>query len=81
MELLAGKCHRGTPDVRRPPAARAATGTARALLETYHGVRADVTTLVTAPQLSPNIMVSGYVYNTAAGTLDTVVVPTPVGKR
>jgi len=26
-------------------------------------------------------MVSGYVYNTAAGTLDTVVVPTPVGKR
>jgi len=39
-------------------------------------VRADVTTLVTAPQLSPNIMVSGYVYNTAAGTLDTVVVPT-----
>ena len=36
-------------------------------------VRADVTTLLTAPQLSPNIMVSGYVYNTAAGTLDTVV--------
>ena len=71
----------GTPDVRRPPAARAATGTAGALLETYHGVRADVTTLVTAPQLSPNIMVSGYVYNTAAGTLDTVVGPTPVVKR
>jgi carbonic anhydrase len=44
-------------------------------------VRADVTTLVTAPQLSPNIMVSGYVYNTAAGTLDTIVGPTPVGKR
>jgi carbonic anhydrase len=44
-------------------------------------VRADVNTLVSAPQLSPNIMVSGYVYNTAAGTLDTVVGPTPVSKR
>ena len=43
-------------------------------------VRADVNTLVTAPQLSPNIVVSGYVYNTAVGTLDTVVSPTPVGK-
>ena len=40
-------------------------------------VRADVNTLLTAPQLSPNIMVSGYVYNTAAGTLDTVVAPPP----
>ena len=36
---------------------------------------------VTAPQLSPNIRISGYVYNTAAGTLDTVIGPTPVGKR
>jgi carbonic anhydrase len=44
-------------------------------------VRADVNTLVIAPQLSPNIRVSGYVYNTAAGTLDTVVVPTPAGQR
>jgi carbonic anhydrase len=44
-------------------------------------VRADVDTLVTAPQLAPNIMVSGYVYNTAAGTLDTIVGPTPVIKR
>ena len=44
-------------------------------------VRADVNTLITAPQLSPNIKVSGYVYNTAAGTLDTVVGPTPVVKR
>jgi hypothetical protein len=44
-------------------------------------VRADVNTLVTAPQLSPSIMVSGYVYNTAAGTLDAVVEATPVGKR
>ena len=43
-------------------------------------VRADVNTLVTAPQLSPNIMVSGYVYNTAAGTLDTIVDPTPVSE-
>jgi hypothetical protein len=34
-----------------------------------------------APQLSPNIMVSGYVYNTAAGTLDTIVAPTPVGQH
>ena len=40
----------------------------------------DITTLLTAPQLSPNIMVSRYVYNTAAGTLDTIVEPTPVGQ-
>ena len=47
-------------------------------------VRADVNTLVTAPQISPNIRISGYVYNTAVGTVDTavgtvdtVVVPTP----
>jgi hypothetical protein len=46
-----------------------------------HTVRADVSTLITAPQLSPNILVSGYVYNTAAGTLDTIVGPTPVTKR
>jgi carbonic anhydrase len=44
-------------------------------------VRADVTTLLTVPQLSPNIKVSGYVYNTTAGTLDTIVEPTPVVKR
>ncbi|HEV3295134.1 MAG TPA: carbonic anhydrase [Streptosporangiaceae bacterium] len=44
-------------------------------------VRADVNTLVTAPQISPNIRISGYVYNTAAGTLDAVVVPTPAGAR
>jgi carbonic anhydrase len=43
-------------------------------------VRADVSTLVTAPQLSPNIRISGYVYNTAAGTLDTVVAPTCAGQ-
>jgi hypothetical protein len=41
-------------------------------------VRADVITLLTASQLSPNIMVSGYVYNTAA--LDTVG-PAPVGQH
>jgi hypothetical protein len=29
-----------------------------------------------APQISPNITISGYVYNTAAGILDAVVVPT-----
>jgi carbonic anhydrase len=44
-------------------------------------VRADVDTLVTAPQISSNIRISGYVYNTAAGTLDPVVVPTPAGTR
>jgi carbonic anhydrase len=44
-------------------------------------VRADVDTLLNAPQLSPNIRVSGYVYNTAAGTLDTVVAPTFVVKH
>jgi carbonic anhydrase len=44
-------------------------------------VRADVKTLVTAPQISRNIRISGYVYNTAVGTIDTVVVPTLAGKR
>jgi carbonic anhydrase len=44
-------------------------------------VRADVDTLVTAPQISPHIKISGYVYNTAAGTLDAVVVPTPAGQH
>ena len=44
-------------------------------------VRADVDTLITAPQISPNIRISGYVYNTAAGTLNAVVVPTTAGKR
>lgn len=44
-------------------------------------VRADVNTLINAPQLSHNIKVSGYVYNTAVGTLDTVVEPTAVRKR
>jgi carbonic anhydrase len=44
-------------------------------------VREDVNTLVTAPQISPNIRISGYVYNTAVGTIDTVVVPTTAGSR
>src|ERR1700733_6927162 len=44
-------------------------------------VRADVDTLITAPQISPKIRISGYVYNTAAGTLDAVVAPTAAGKR
>jgi carbonic anhydrase len=44
-------------------------------------VRTDVNTLVAAPQLSPNIRIGGYVYNTAEGTLDTIVTPTPVGIR
>lgn len=44
-------------------------------------VRADVNTLVNAPQLSPNIRVGGYVYNVADGTIDTIVAPTPVVKH
>ena len=44
-------------------------------------VRADVDTLVTAPQISRNVRISGYVYNTAVGTIDIVVVPTLAGKR
>ena len=40
-----------------------------------------VDTLVSAPQISPNIRISGYVYNTAAGILDMVVEPTLVRKR
>jgi carbonic anhydrase len=42
-------------------------------------VRADVTTLLRSPQISSNIQISGYVYNTAEGTLDTVVQPTTSG--
>ncbi|HUN30450.1 MAG TPA: hypothetical protein VMU95_00405 [Trebonia sp.] len=44
-------------------------------------VRIDVSTLINAPQVSPNIRISSYVYNTAAATLDTVVVATPAGSR
>jgi carbonic anhydrase len=44
-------------------------------------VRADVQTLLTAPQISPNIRIGGYVYNTDAGTLDTIVEPTPAGQH
>lgn len=42
-------------------------------------VRTDVNVLLTAPQISPNIRIGGYVYNTAEGTLDTIVTPTPAG--
>ena len=44
-------------------------------------VRADVTTLLRSPQISASIRISGYVYNTAEGTLDTVVQPTTSGYR
>lgn len=44
-------------------------------------LRYDVDTLPNAPQLSPNIKVSGYVYNTADGTIATVVPPTNVAKH
>jgi carbonic anhydrase len=44
-------------------------------------VRTDVTTLVTAPQLSPSILVSGYVYHTAEGTLESIVGPTSVASH
>jgi len=44
-------------------------------------VRADVNTLISARQISRNIRISGYVYNTATGALETVVVPTHAGQR
>jgi carbonic anhydrase len=44
-------------------------------------VRADVDILIAAPQISPNIKISGYVYHTAEGTIDTIVTPTPAGAR
>jgi carbonic anhydrase len=73
------------PEVRRGFAARAGyTDAELAWLpatDPAATVRADVNTLLTAPQLSPNIMVSGYVYDTADGTLDTIVASTPVGQH
>jgi carbonic anhydrase len=73
------------PEVRRGFAARAGYTDAelawRPATDPAATVRYDVDTLVNAPQLSPNIKVSGYVYNTAAGTLETVVPPTNVVKH
>ena len=73
------------PEVRRGFAARAGyTDAELAWLpatDPAATVRYDVDTLVNAPQLSPNIKVSGYVYNPADGTLETVVAPTYVVKR
>ena len=73
------------PELRRDFAARTGFDEADlawlAVTDPAATVRADVSTLVTAPQLSPNIRISGYVYNTAAGTIDTIVAPTPAGTR
>jgi carbonic anhydrase len=38
-------------------------------------VKTDVEKILTAPQISPRITVSGWVYDTAAGTLECVVEP------
>jgi carbonic anhydrase len=38
-------------------------------------VRADVARILAAPQVSPRITVSGHVYDTATGLLETVVAP------
>ncbi len=42
-------------------------------------VRADVARILAAPQISPRITVSGHVYDTAAGLLETVVEPARPG--
>jgi carbonic anhydrase len=44
-------------------------------------VRADVAKVVAAPQVSPMIRVSGYVYDVKTGLLETVVAPTPARGR
>jgi carbonic anhydrase len=73
------------PEVRRGFAARAGyTDAELAWLpatEPAVTVRYDVDILINAPQLSPNIKVSGYVYNPADGTLETIVPPTNVVKH
>ena len=42
-------------------------------------VRADVARVLAAPQISPRITVSGHVYDTATGLLETVVAPARPG--
>jgi carbonic anhydrase len=42
-------------------------------------VRADVQKIVTTPQISPRITVSGHVYHTDTGILETVLEPTHPG--
>jgi hypothetical protein len=44
-------------------------------------VRTDVAKIIAAPQISPMIRVSGYVYDLKTGLIETVVPPTPVGGR
>ena len=44
-------------------------------------VRADVAKVVAAPQVSPMIRVSGYVYDVKTGLVETVVPPTPARGR
>ena len=44
-------------------------------------VRADVGKVVAAPQVSPMIRVSGYVYDLKTGLVETVVPPTPAHGR
>jgi carbonic anhydrase len=44
-------------------------------------VRADVSTLVSAPQVSSKIKVSGYVYDVKTGLVDTIVAPAPATGR
>jgi len=42
-------------------------------------VRADVARVLAAPQISARITVSGHVYDTATGLLETVAEPVSVG--
>jgi len=44
-------------------------------------VRADVAKVVAAPQVSPKIRISGYVYDVKTGLVETVVPPTPARGR
>jgi hypothetical protein len=42
-------------------------------------VRGDVTRILAAPQVSTRITVSGHVYDTATGLLETVAEPVRIG--
>jgi carbonic anhydrase len=46
---------------------------ATAVGDPYASVRADVERLLTAPSLSPQVTVSGHVYDIATGRVTTVV--------
>jgi len=79
-----GSAFLADPALRAAFAARGYDETALAqlpVIDPAATVRADVAKVIAAPQVSPMIRVSGYVYDLKTGLLETVVSPTPARGR